>query len=883
MNSNDSLLLPYPVGTNPTLLWKNKNSNHDANLTVDVKPLYVHQIFVPVEQAQRLLCDNKSPKTDLQSTLFESEVNEINSNSDLSPVISSYTHSGGWKNRLILGDSLLAMASMIKNDNLAGKVQAIYIDPPYGINFNKKVKLTTSRNQANNKSESLTPESGIFPDVKAYNDSWQDGISGYLNFLQNRLILAKELLAQSGSVFVQMGDENVHRVRILLDEIFGVDNFIATISYASSSGFPTNTISRVSDYILWYSKDKKSLKYRPLFRPKDPLTGDKHGNYRYIELPDFSRRPMTPNERTGIKPLPNGSKIYLPGALDSQGVQTKPCPVDFQGQTYHPAGSRIWTTLYPVGMERLKKANRIEAIGKNLRYIRYLNDFPYMPLTSSWNDTGIAGFSYDKRYVVQTNPSVVQRCILMSTDPGDLVLDPACGSGVTACVAEQWGRRWIAIDSSRLAASITRERLEGLRFPFYQIESGGTNPAKGFVYKKAAHITVKSAGTNEKIDLIWNKYKTQIEAAIDKLNTLVGQNWKDWEIPHLSDPQSQKLAQQIPEFETHLAQYWKTFEKRQNEINDAIVQNSETETLYDQPIETPKLHRCTSPFTIESFCPFASQKKSISKTASSSQKDFGFDIINSLLSSGIAIFNQKDRVFFQEITPLKAAPFSASGKYAAKQKTATAGIVIANAFETVSQSAITQCAQKAVSQGFDSVFILAFNFVPLDLGYLQTLPVSVYPVRINPSLQTHNELKNSVSNTEFVLYGEPLLNVAFISSNEVRLELNGVRIYNPLSEMELLDSANNVAGWFIDPDFNGQIFHAVQIRHPNVNLNPYRRWNVKQNSRQLNHREWDLITSLCSQPIDISTPKTVAVKIVSTAGDENITLLPYSFLSSSVQ
>ena len=861
MNSKDSLILSRPAGGNPVLHWDNKDSASDANLNLDVHELFVHERHCPERQAQKLLSENNANKHKLtQQTLFDSSDNSSSSKS----YISSYVHSMGWNNRLILGDSLLVMASLLKRDKLSGKVQAVYFDPPYGINFSKSVKLSNSR-----KSDSVTKQdSELFPEVQAYRDSWRNGISGYLNFLRDRLTLIRELLADSGSIFVQMGEENVHRVRLILDEIFGSENFITTINYRTSSGFPTRAISRVGDYILWYGKDKRVLKYHPLFRSKNPLTGDEHGNYRFIELPDYSRRPMTPEERSGEQPLPKGAKIYLPGAMDSQGIQNKPQPVEFHDQTYHPAGSRIWTAQYPVGMERLKKANRIEAIGKNLRYVRYLDDFPYIPLNSSWNDTGAAGFSYDKRYSVQTNPLVVQRCLLMSTDPGDLVLDPACGSGVTAFEAERWGRRWIGIDTSRCAVAITTARLLGGKYPYYQTENQSDNPADGFIYRTVPHVTVKSAGTNEQIDAIWDKYQPEFQELVTRLNALSGQNWKDWEIPHPSDALAKERSENNRDFSSALERYWQTFACRQKEIDAAIAENSESEPLFDQPIENPDYCRCTSPFTIESLYPNTVKKYARLAKNAAKENSFANNILTHLSLSGIVLYGKKQRIKFSALYLANSQKLTAEGEFTVNQKNASADILIADEFETVSPAVLSQAAKEAYKNQKDALFAFAFNYAPLEPDFLSSLPLPVYPVRISPDMHASNELTNSESNACFVLYGTPVLNVQPISDMEFQLELKGVRMYNPLVQTEEIQPPESVGAWFIDANYNGREFSVSQARYPDASLNPYRRWNSKADAGRLNQKEWDALTSSVSDVMSNSN-SAIAVKIVSPAGDES--------------
>lgn len=372
----------------------------------------------------------------------------------------------------------------------------VYMDPPYGIKFGSNWQVSTrKKNVKDGKDDDYTrqPEQ-----VKAFRDTWELGIHSYLSYLRDRLIVARELLTESGSCFVQISEENVHLLRNMMDEVFGSNNFISMISYTTTSGFTSNYLSRAGDYILWYGRNKDVLKYRQLFNPKANPLDDRESRYNQIELSDGLVRPLTLEEKTGVSELPENSKIFTVGAMDSQGSNGEDTPYDFEGKTYRPATGRHWTCVYPGGINNLAIANRLIVQGKNLSFKRYYDDFPYQSINNLWTDIGgsVMSRSDPKIYVVQTGTGAVQRCLLMTTDPGDLVLDPTCGSGTTAYVAEQWGRRWITTDTSRVALALARTRLMTAKYPYYTTRNK-ENMKEGFEYKTIPHITLKSLANNE--------------------------------------------------------------------------------------------------------------------------------------------------------------------------------------------------------------------------------------------------------------------------------------------------------------------------------------------------------------------------------------------------
>ena len=405
--------------------------------------------------------------------------------------IEFYQHGVDWTNRLIAGDSLVVMNSLLEKEGMAGQVQMVYIDPPYGIKYKSNFQPFIDKRDVKEKDEDLSQEPEM---IKAFRDTWELGIHSYLSYLRDRLLLAKELLSPSGSVFVQISDENVHHVRELCDEVFGSDNFVSEIMFQTTGGFETSNISRVGDYIIWYSKNKKQLKYHPIYEPQNAKPGE--GVYHWVLEKNGTQRSMTAEEIANPEMLPKGAIVYAADNIKSQGASSQEQTFVFEGKAYQPGSSSHWKTSID-GLNRLASKRRIHTAANSLRYRRFINDFPYKQITNFWADTGTGSFTSDKIYVVQTNYKVIGRCILMSTDPGDLVLDITCGSGTTAYAAEQWGRRWITCDTSRVSITLAKQRLMTATFDYYKLAHKAQGVGSGFVYKTVPHITLKSIANNE--------------------------------------------------------------------------------------------------------------------------------------------------------------------------------------------------------------------------------------------------------------------------------------------------------------------------------------------------------------------------------------------------
>lgn len=477
----------YDPHLDPQLVWAGKAEH--TSFDVPTVSLHVHERIDP----RTILDSVKKKNGDHQPSLFDAP----GENLPVREIIEFYKHKLGWTNRLIAGDSLLVMNSLIEKEGMAGEVQMIYFDPPYGIKYGSNFQpFVNKRDVKDGKDEDLTQEPEM---IKAFKDTWELDLHSYLTFLRDRIKLAHVLLNESGSIFVQISDENVHHVREILDETFGNSNFVSMISYTTTSGFTSKFLSRAGDYILWYSKKRENLKYNQLFNEKSNPFVDRESRYNQVELIDGTLRPITIEERRGLETLPKGAKVFTVGAMDSQGTSGEDTPYEYEGTIFRPSKGRHWTANYPNGMDNLKKAKRFTIQGKNLSFKRYFDDFPYQNINNLWSDIGgsVMSRSDPKIFVVQTGSSALQRCILMSTSPGDLVLDITCGSGTSAYVAEQWGRRWITCDTSRVALTLAKQRLMTALFDYYELAHPQEGIGSGFKYKTVPHVTLKSIANNE--------------------------------------------------------------------------------------------------------------------------------------------------------------------------------------------------------------------------------------------------------------------------------------------------------------------------------------------------------------------------------------------------
>lgn len=478
----------------PFLNWAGKAERHE--IEVPTLPLFVHE-----RHSTKAILDGIRHRKakGLSLDLFGDP--EL----DIRDRLEAYEHKGPWQNRMILGDSLQVMNSLLEFEGLGGQVQMIYIDPPYGVKFGSNFQpFVRKRDVKHGGDGDMTREPEM---VKAYRDTWELGLHSYLGYLRDRLAISRDLLADTGSLFLQISDDHVHHVRSVIEEVFGEENFVSLITFSKTSGFATKTIATIGDHILWFAKNIEKLHVNRLFERQDLTLGE--GNAKWVLLPDGSFRGVTAAEKRGEEPVPDGAKLYAPGDIQSQGASSEPQPFEYKGKTYEPLANSHWKANYPEGMQRLAEVGRIHVARNSIRYRRFAEDFPYQQLGNIWTDTRTGNFTDEKLYVVQTNSKVVERCLMLATGPGDLVLDPTCGSGTTAYAAERWGRRWITIDTSRVPLALARQRLLTATFPYFELKNPSGGPAAGFQYAQkqnrngeeigglVPHVTLKSIANND--------------------------------------------------------------------------------------------------------------------------------------------------------------------------------------------------------------------------------------------------------------------------------------------------------------------------------------------------------------------------------------------------
>ena len=633
-------IVRYPRDTtlDPQLVWKGKDEQDADDLKVPAVPIYIQETIDPLALVEELRAESEGRQSEQQLGFFAPY-----SGLSFNERVEFYRHPGKWANRMILGDSLLSMTSLAEKEGLKGKVQTIYIDPPYGIKFGSNWQVSTrKRDVRDGKDTDLTrqPEQ-----VRAYRDTWELGIHSYLAYLRDRLAASRALLTDSGSVFVQIGDENMHLVRNVLDEVFGADNFCAVIAFAKTTGLTRAFLPARFDFLLWYARSKDDTKYKPIYEAKSFELGTAD-TYRWVDLPNGTRRGMTAVERAAPETLPPGSRIYKPDNITSQGNPV--FDFDLGGKSY----AQAWKTNAS-GMARLAASNRLHVAANSLQYVRYLDDFPVVPLTQLWDDTQTGNFTDEKIYVVQTGTKAIERCLLMTTDPGDLVLDPTCGSGTTAYVAEQWGRRWITMDTSRVALSLARSRLMAAKYPYYLLAdsedgirkeasvTGRVPPApfpptandvrRGFVYERVPHVTLKSIAQN----------------------------------PYIHGGMSRA------------------------EIDTAIARNADTETLFDRPYQDPKIVRVSGPFTVESLSPHrvlidgpedeAAHEPVIAMDAGR----FVTTILDNLKRAGVQNTKRAERLEFTRLEPYPGVFVQGIGDYAEAAAAKVVAVAIGPEFGTV--------------------------------------------------------------------------------------------------------------------------------------------------------------------------------------------------------
>ncbi|SHO61168.1 adenine-specific DNA-methyltransferase [Pseudoxanthobacter soli DSM 19599] len=874
------------------LVWRGKDRQDWSDLVVNVPPLYIQEKIHPkaiIEDLKRRTAAKREAAAEI-ADLFAA-FNGL----DPEARAEFYQHDQHWSNRMILGDSLQVMASLSERESLKGKVQCIFFDPPYGIKFNSNWQVSTqSRDVKDGKQTDISREP---EQVKAFRDTWKDGIHSYLTYLRDRLTLIRDLLTESGSVFVQIGDENVHLIRALLEEVFGLKAFLAQIAVQKVTGVEATYLAQNFDYILWFAKNSTLTKFRrPLASKNDEDSAS--SRYDQVEI-DGLRRPMTKAEREGSALPDRAIRYQLDNIVSSEFRPDTTVEIDLFGQIFYPGKSNHWKTSVN-GMQRLAKARRIEATGKGrIRYVRMLNDYSASAIGNGWTDisASVQSRTDPKIYVVQTSSAAIQRCILMSTDPGDLVLDPTCGSGTTAYVAEQWGRRWITMDTSRVALALARTRLMAARYPWYLLADSREGRAKeaeltqrlpadtpvrndlrqGFVYERVPHITLKSIANNPLIDDIWEKWQAVLEPLRAELNAALGKSYEEWQMPRELPPGAPAEVAGV------LARWWEARIARQTEIDASIAARADVEYLYDKPYVDNARVRVAGPFTVESLSPHrvlpaseeeliddieAAEGRRAPADADLAGQDFAAVVLDYLRAEGVKQQAKGDRITFESLTPWPGNFIGASGIFVEGERgpERRAAILIGPEYGTVGRQDLVAAAREAVDARFDVLIACAFNFDAhsSELGSLGSL--RILKARINPDMHMSEELKNTGRGNMFVVFGEPDVEILDDGGEDIRVKVHGIDVFDPNTGDIRSNDTDGIAAWFIDTDYNEESFFVRHAYFLGAN-DPYKSLKTALQA-EIDEEAWATLYSDTSRPFPRPESGRIAVKVINHFGDE---------------
>lgn len=873
------------------LVWRGKDRQDWTDLVVNVPPLYIQEKIKPqaiIAELRRRTAEAREAQTEAPDMFADFNGLPPDWIED-----GFYKHDGHWSNRMILGDSLQVMASLAERESLKGKVQCIYFDPPYGIKFNSNWQVSTqSRDVKDGKQQDISREP---EQVKAFRDTWKDGIHSYLTYLRDRLTVMRDLLTESGSIFVQIGDENVHRVRAVMEEVFGAENFVAQIQLKKSGGATSEYLSGITDFVCWFAKHRPALKYRSVYQTDGSRRDDDYGLVEY-GVDQWTTKSEADAEGYRGKPLQLITLTSQRQGRDTSESSAMGYAFTFRGKRFLPSRGRGWTTTES-GMKRLDKASRIAPSGNNVRLKKYLDDAPGQVVTDFWDDL-IAGAGRDKTYVVQTGVTVLQRCILMATDPGDLVLDPTCGSGTTAYVAEQWGRRWITMDTSRVALALARTRLMSARYPWYLLADSREGRAKeaaltqrapadtpvhndlrqGFVYERVPHITLKSIANNPLIDDIWEKWQAVLEPLRAALNEALGTAYEEWQIPR-DLPAGAPAAAKEPH-----AKWWEARIARQREIDASIAARADVEYLYDKPYTDNSRIRVAGPFTVESLSPHrvlpASEEELIDDIAAAEGRrsvadadlagqDFATIVLDYLKTEGVKQQAKGDRITFESLTPWPGDKFiGASGTFIEGENgpERRAAILIGPEYGTVGRQDLVAAAREAVDNRFDVLIACAFNFDAhsSELGSLGSL--KILKARINPDMHMSEELKNTGRGNMFVVFGEPDVEILDDGGPEIRVKVKGIDVFDPNTGDIRSNDTDGIAAWFIDTDYNEESFFVRHAYFLGAN-DPYKSLKTALQA-DIDEDAWATLYSDTSRPFERPESGRIAVKVINHFGDE---------------
>ena len=814
-----------------------------------------------------------------------------------------YQHDVDWANRLILGDSLTVMSSLAHREDLVGKVQMIYIDPPYGIKYASNFQPTVFQRDVKDREQDLTREQ---EQIRAYRDTWTLGIHSYLAYLRDRLIVAKNLLHDSGSIFLQISDENIHRVRCIMDEVFGAENFIALIPFQTTTGLQSRYLKGVYDLLIWYARAKKDMKYKQLYLEKQ--TGvDTY--YDYVKLPDG---PIQKAQVDGE--ILDNWQIFSPQPLVS-GAYSETTTFEFphNDTLYHPGRNRCWKTT-PEGMRRLSESERMFASTKTLKFIRYANDFPVTEISNLWTD---AMSLIGKKYVAETVPRIIERCLLMTTDPGDLILDPTCGSATTAYVAEQWGRRWITIDTSRVAITLARQRLLTANFNYYQFRDESKGVAGGFVNKTVPHITLRSIAQNMALDPIFAKYEPILKEKLDILNQALAEVtpdirtkllakladkqkregkrsitdtdlrrwqlpqtvWQEWEVPFDTDPNWPKALQEA------LTDYRKAWRAKMDEVNDCIAASTEGEELVDQPEVDRRRIRVSGPFTVEAVQPAEESLDVQSPIGGEPEESLDtydaetdgqnaanaeayLDQMIRLLRNDGVRFPDNQTLKFATLDPLEGDILHADGSWEDDDTERLVAVVFGPQHGPVTAMQVEDCLPIASRRGYDELVFAGFSFDGAAQAIIQEDPnprVRIHMAHINPDVAMGDLLKETPSTQLFTVFGMPRTALQETTNGEYIVKMEGVDIYNPVDNTVSSAGADKVAAWFVDSDYDGRTFCITQAFFPDKSA-----WDKIARALKgvIDEDRFEQFSGTESFPFPTGEHACVAVKVIDPRGNE---------------
>jgi adenine-specific DNA-methyltransferase len=783
----------------PFLDWAGKAER--LSFDVPTLPLFVHERLSTKAILETLSGHERDRQLEMQ--LF------ADPQLPLHQQLEAYEHKGGWVNRMILGDSLVVMNSLVEYEGLGGQVQSIYIDPPYGVKFGSNFQpFVRKRDVKHGDDADMSREPEM---VKAYRDTWEVGLHSYLSYLRDRLLVARELLTQSGSVFVQISDENVHHVRAVVEEVFGAENFVGLIAFVTTSSQTSSEIGSVSDHLLWFARDRDFVKYRQLYLDKDPQATGGWG-FNYVELVDGTRRPLTRDERQREAPLPNG-RLYMLDNLVSQGAtDTGTVQFEFAGRPFHPGARNHWKTTMK-GMSKLALAGRIEASTNQVRYVRFFDDFAVQPLANLWMDTTQAGFVDEKRYVVQTVSKVVQRCLLMTTDPGDLVLDPTCGSGTTAYVAEQWGRRWITIDTSRVPLALARQRLLTATFPYYELQDVARGPGSGFVYKRRQNRKGEEVGGI---------------------------------VPHVT---LKSIANDEPPAE---------------------------EVLVDRPEVNKDITRVSGPFVVEATIPMPVDIDGDGEDDSGIPQDTSYvdRMLEALRRNATLQLSGNTTVTLKNVRP-PAQSLTLSAEAQLDPDLQPVAIVIGPENGAISEKLVYEAAREAHARSYEQLLVVGFAIEASARTMVdkteQLVGIPATYVTATPDLVMGDLLKTMRSSQLFSVSGLPDIALRKVDPEEkggpqrYEVELLGLDTFDPTTFKAQHSSGGDVPAWLLDTAWNGLSFHVSQAFFPRTSA-----WDNLRKALKTDFEEsvWDHLSGTVSAPFTAGDVREIAVKVLDDRGNE---------------